>query len=101
MSNLPPPRKFESTLAFDALDLDLVVKVASHTIFSPFFTFFVPIIYKGVGQAWTEPTVYLSVAWFLLVTSICEHYSRRLLNHIKPCLSIAYRVSGIRCKQVA
>jgi hypothetical protein len=72
MSLHPPPQKFESTLAFDALDLDLVVKVASHTVFSPFFTFFVPIIYKGVGQEWTEPNVYLSIAWFLLVTIICE-----------------------------
>jgi hypothetical protein len=74
MSYPPPPQRFESTLAFDALDLDLVVKVASHTIFSPFFTFFVPIIYKGVGQAWTEPTVYLSIAWFLGVTFLCKSY---------------------------
>ncbi|KIM26278.1 hypothetical protein M408DRAFT_313662 [Serendipita vermifera MAFF 305830] len=65
---MSPPQSFESTLAFDSLDVDLVITVASHTVFSPFFTFFIPIIYKGVGQAWSEPTVYVSIAWFLLVT---------------------------------
>jgi len=55
---------------FDNLDLDLVLKVAAHTIFSPFFTFFVPLIYKGVGSPWTEPTVYLSSAWCLLMSAI-------------------------------
>jgi hypothetical protein len=66
------PRAYEGTLAFDNLDLDLVIKVASHTVFSPFFTFFIPVIYKGTGQPWTEPTVYLSSAWCLLMTTICQ-----------------------------
>jgi len=64
------PQPYEGTLAFDNLDIDLVLKVASHTIFGPFFTFFVPLIYKGVGAPWTAPTVYYSSVWFLFVTSI-------------------------------
>lgn len=69
----PQTRAYESTLVFDNLDLDLVVKVAAHTVFSPFFTFFVPLIYKGVGSPWTEPTVYISSAWFLLMSTICQY----------------------------
>jgi hypothetical protein len=65
------PEPYEGTLAFDNLDIDLILKVASHTIFGPFFTFFVPIIYKGMGAPWTAPTVFYSSAWFLFVTSIC------------------------------
>jgi len=64
------PEPYEGTLAFDNLDIDLILKVASHTIFGPFFTFFVPIIYKGMGAPWTAPTVFYSSAWFLFVTSI-------------------------------
>jgi hypothetical protein len=69
----PQTRTYESTLVFDNLDLDLIVKVAAHTVFSPFFTFFVPLIYKGVGSPWTEPTVYISSGWFLLMSTICQY----------------------------
>jgi hypothetical protein len=65
------PQQYEGTLTFDNFDIDLVLKVASHTFFSPFFTFFVPIMYKGMGAPWTAPTVYYTSAWFLFVTSIC------------------------------
>ncbi|KAG8826528.1 hypothetical protein FRC19_008687 [Serendipita sp. 401] len=60
----------ESTAAVDHLDLDLLVKVASHTVFSPFFTFFIPLIYKSVGHYWTDTTLLLPTAWFLLMTTI-------------------------------
>src|SRR5258707_13031429 len=65
------PQPYEGTLAFDNLDIDLILKVASHTVFGPFFTFFVPVIYKGIGAPCTAPTVYYSLVWFLFVTSIC------------------------------
>lgn len=65
------PQPYEGTLAFDNFDIDLVLKVASHTVLSPFFTFFVPFMYKGMGAPWTAPTVYYPSAWFLFVTMIC------------------------------
>lgn len=65
------PQPYQGTLAFDNFDIDLVLKVASHTILSPFFTFFVPFMYKGMGAPWTAPTVYYPSAWFLFVTTIC------------------------------
>ena len=65
------PQPYEGTLTFDNFDIDLVLKVASHTIFGPFFTFFVPFMYKGMGAPWTAPTVYYPSAWFLFVTLIC------------------------------
>jgi len=64
------PQPYQGTLAFDNFDIDLVLKVASHTILSPFFTFFVPFMYKGMGAPWTAPTVYYPSAWFLFVTTI-------------------------------
>ncbi|KAG8805586.1 hypothetical protein FRC17_005446 [Serendipita sp. 399] len=60
----------DTAASFDHLDLDLVVKVASHTVFSPFFTFFVPLIYKGVGHSWTDTTLLIPSLWFLLMTVI-------------------------------
>ena len=65
------PQPYQGTLAFDNFDIDLVLKVASHTFLSPFFTFFVPFMYKGMGAPWTAPTVYYPSAWFLFVTTIC------------------------------
>ena len=72
------PQPYEGTLTFDNFDIDLVLKVASHTIFSPFFTFFVPFMYKGMGAPWTAPTVYYPLAWFLFVTSFCTSLSALL-----------------------
>jgi len=68
---------YESTLVFDNLDLDLVIKVLSNTLFSPFFVFFVPVIYKSQGQGWDAPVIknsiiywcILSVFWFLKFSS--------------------------------
>jgi len=62
----------ERTLTFDNLDLDLILKVASHTVFSPFFTMFIPVIYKA-GHDWSSPLVYVSTGWFALVTLIWIH----------------------------
>ena len=74
------PQPYAGTLTFDSLDVDLILKVASHTIFGPFFTFFVPVMYKGMGAPWTAPTVYYSSAWFLFVTSICTWLAPFLEN---------------------
>jgi hypothetical protein len=66
------PTEGHKSLVFDSFNLDLFIKVASHTIFSPFFTFFVPIIYKGVGYQWTEPLVAWSGAWWMFMVAICK-----------------------------
>jgi NAD(P)-dependent dehydrogenase (short-subunit alcohol dehydrogenase family) len=68
---------FEGTLVFDNLDLDLVMKVLSNTLFSPFFIFFVPVIYKSQGQDWDAPVIrnsiiywcFLSVFWAIRFSS--------------------------------
>jgi len=64
---MDPPSSFQSTLVFDSLDIDLVVKVLNNTAFSPFFTFFIPVLYWSQNQSWSAPTVFWSTAWFLLV----------------------------------
>jgi hypothetical protein len=86
------PQPYEGTLAFDNFDIDLILKVASHTIFGPFFTFFVPLIYKGMGAPWTAPTVYYSSAWFLFVTLICT--SLALLGRVRFLTILAARWKG-------
>jgi len=56
-------------MVFDALDIDLVIKVLQNTAFSPFFTFFIPVIYVSQGQGWDAPVIRWSAAWFLLMTA--------------------------------
>jgi len=63
----------EASLIFDALDVDLVVKVFAHTAFSPFFTFFIPVFYYFQGARWPDPIIVVtsflcvgvSAFWFL------------------------------------
>ncbi|EJD53533.1 retinal short-chain dehydrogenase/reductase [Auricularia subglabra TFB-10046 SS5] len=57
------------TQVFDALDLDLVVKVLANTVFSPFFTFWIPLFYKAQGADWTSNVVTYSALYFALVSS--------------------------------
>lgn len=57
------------TQVFDALDLDLVVKVLANTLFSPFFTFFIPLFYKAQGADWLAPVVLYSAIYFVCVSS--------------------------------
>ncbi|THH19793.1 hypothetical protein EW146_g1447 [Bondarzewia mesenterica] len=63
----------DSGNVFDNLDIDLVVKVLSHTAFSPFFIFFVPVFYIFQGGSIQDiqvlgPIVYwvlLSIFWLV------------------------------------
>ncbi|KAI0750965.1 retinal short-chain dehydrogenase/reductase [Daedaleopsis nitida] len=67
---------------YDSFDVDLVVKVLAHTLFSPFFTFFIPVFYVFQGARWPEPilvitsvyNVAVSVFWFF------KWYSRLYRN---------------------
>ncbi|TFK22320.1 retinal short-chain dehydrogenase/reductase [Coprinopsis marcescibilis] len=61
------------TLVFDNLDVDLIAKVLTHTLFSPFFIFFVPVFYVFQGHSPWDPVIIgfgvyyalLSAFWFL------------------------------------
>lgn len=60
-----------STLVFDALDVDLVVKVLANTAFSPFFTGMIPIFYYFHVGTIKNDMVVSSFYYFLLVSSFC------------------------------
>ncbi|KAJ3534274.1 hypothetical protein NM688_g7160 [Phlebia brevispora] len=67
---------------WDSLDIDLVVKVLSHTAFSPFFTFFIPVFYYFQGEKWTSPAIVLSAGYYLGVSAFWffRWYSRLYRN---------------------
>jgi len=94
------PQRHEGTLAFDNFDIDLVLKVASHTILGPFFTFFVPVMYKGMGAPWTAPTVLYSSVWFLFVASICTSLALLLESGFARLIMLAGRVVPKTFEQV-
>ncbi|KAG5648850.1 hypothetical protein DXG03_000199 [Asterophora parasitica] len=50
-------RSADGSPIFDSLDVDLFVKVLAHTLFGPFFVFFVPIFYIFQGAKVTDPLV--------------------------------------------
>lgn len=64
---------------WDAFTVDLVVKVFANTVFSPFFTFLVPVFFFFQGEAYASPAVigatfhfvfvslFWSVKWFSLL----------------------------------
>lgn len=58
----------ESGPVFDNFDIDLLVKVLSHTAFSPFFTFFIPLFYYFQGSRWPSPILVLSSGYYVLVS---------------------------------
>ncbi|KAK7060386.1 hypothetical protein VNI00_001151 [Paramarasmius palmivorus] len=58
----------DSSLVFDSLDIDLIIKVLKHTAFSPFFIFFVPIFYVFQGAKLTDRIVVLSTAYYVALS---------------------------------
>jgi hypothetical protein len=73
---------------FDNFDIDLVVKVLSHTAFSkscdfssiegsnrvllgPFFLFFPPIFFYSLGQKLNDTPVLVTSVYWVLVSSFC------------------------------
>ncbi|KAG5654612.1 hypothetical protein H0H81_011587 [Sphagnurus paluster] len=60
-------RAVDGSPIFDTLDIDLVVKVLAHTLFGPFFLFFIPIFYVFQGAQFTDPVVvYSSIYWVVV-----------------------------------
>ncbi|KAI0082386.1 retinal short-chain dehydrogenase/reductase [Panus rudis PR-1116 ss-1] len=76
------PQSYEASPIFDALDVDLVVKVLSHTAFSPFFTFFIPVFYYFQGARWPSPVIVYSAGYFvaLCLFWFVKWYSRLYRN---------------------
>jgi len=79
----------EPSQVFDDFNVDLVVKVLSHTAFSepprhklftfqdvtsqgPFFTFFIPLFYLSQGEQITSKSVIYSASHCAAVSAFCE-----------------------------
>ncbi|KAF8484693.1 retinal short-chain dehydrogenase/reductase [Russula ochroleuca] len=72
----------EAVLIFDNFDLDLVVKVLSHTAFSPFFLFLLPSFFFFQGHKLTDIPVLATSVYWVLVSSFwfLKWYSRLYRN---------------------
>ncbi|KAK1228442.1 hypothetical protein PQX77_008505 [Marasmius sp. AFHP31] len=60
----------DPTPVFDSLDIDLLSKVLSHTVFSPFFVFFVPVFYFFQGAKLTDPIIVTSAIYYVFLCVI-------------------------------
>jgi len=58
----------EPSLMFDSFDVDMVIKVLSHTMFSPFFIFFIPVFYIFQGLPYRHPVVVTSGIYYLVLS---------------------------------
>ncbi|KAI0268187.1 retinal short-chain dehydrogenase/reductase [Gloeopeniophorella convolvens] len=58
----------EPGLVFDNFDIDLVVKVLSHTAFSPFFLCLLPIFFFFQGYKLEDPPIVITSAYLVLVS---------------------------------
>jgi len=67
---------------FDTLDVDLVIKVLAHTMFSPFFTFLIPTFYIFQGVKWTDPEIVISAGYYVAISLFwfLKWYSRLWRN---------------------
>ncbi|KIM91192.1 hypothetical protein PILCRDRAFT_168122 [Piloderma croceum F 1598] len=73
---------YDASPIFDNLDVDLVLKVLSHTAFSPFFTFFIPVFYVFQGLSYNNPAVLISSAYYVAICAFwfLKWYSRLYRN---------------------
>ncbi|GLB34049.1 putative short-chain dehydrogenases reductases (SDR) family protein [Lyophyllum shimeji] len=58
----------EGSPIFDSLDIDLFVKVLEHTVFGPFFVFFIPVFYIFQGAKFTDPVVVISSIYWVFIS---------------------------------
>jgi len=63
---------------FDSLDVDLVIKVLSHTAFSPFFIFWIPIFFRAQGEPWTAPVV---VSSGIYLVGLCLFWTLKFFSN--------------------
>ncbi|KAF8351653.1 retinal short-chain dehydrogenase reductase [Amanita rubescens] len=59
----------EPMLVFDNLDIDLVIKVLNHTLFSPFFVSLMPVFYFFQGAKLTEPAVVYPTLYLIAISA--------------------------------
>jgi hypothetical protein len=89
MSEAEQQPVYDASPIFDNLDVDLVLKVLSHTAFSefastsympkhplktptgPFFTFFIPVFYVFQGLPYTSPAVVISSGYYVAICAFC------------------------------
>jgi len=69
MSEVEQPQVYDASPIFDNFDVDLIVKVLSHTAFSPFFTFFIPVFYIFQGLPFTHPIVIFSSVYYVAISA--------------------------------
>jgi len=72
----------ESVLVFDNFDVDLVVKVLSHTAFSPFFLFLFPVFFFFQGHKLNDTPILVTSVYLVIVSSFwsLRWYSRLYRN---------------------
>lgn len=77
-----PSEVYDAAPIFDNFDVDLLVKVLSHTAFSPFFTFFIPVFYYFQGARWPHPILVISSAYTVGICAFWffKWYSRLYRN---------------------
>ncbi|PFH51298.1 hypothetical protein AMATHDRAFT_75026 [Amanita thiersii Skay4041] len=60
----------QATTSFsDNFDVDLVVKVLSHTLFSPFFVFLIPVFYLSQGSKFSDGTVLYPSIYYAVIST--------------------------------
>ncbi|KAF8481357.1 retinal short-chain dehydrogenase/reductase [Gautieria morchelliformis] len=62
---------------FDSLDIDLIIKVLSNTVFSPFFVFWIPMFYRAQGAQWNAPIVVSSLSYF---AALCLFWTLKFIS---------------------
>ncbi|KAI0053646.1 retinal short-chain dehydrogenase/reductase [Auriscalpium vulgare] len=67
---------------FDTFDVDLLVKVLAHTLFSPFFIFFLPVLAVFSGADYTDTQVVVPSVYFVVISIFwfTKWYSRLWRN---------------------
>ncbi|TFY72993.1 hypothetical protein EVG20_g39 [Dentipellis fragilis] len=72
----------DSSHVFDSFDIDLVVKVLAHTLFGPFFVFFVPVFFIFQGAKLHDPQVVTAIVYWIFICCFwfVKWYSRLYRN---------------------
>ncbi|KAF7793709.1 hypothetical protein EIP86_004825 [Pleurotus ostreatoroseus] len=75
-------QQYDVSPIWDAVDVDLVVKVLKHTAFSPFFTFFIPVYFYFLGSHLNDWDFIIAASYYVVVSSFWffKWYSRLYRN---------------------
>ncbi|KAH0587852.1 hypothetical protein H2248_006607 [Termitomyces sp. 'cryptogamus'] len=81
-SIMSPERSTDASPIFDSLEVDIVIKVLAHTLFGPFFLFFIPVFYVFQGAKITDSViVYTSIYWAIISTFWFIRWCSRLYRN--------------------